>query len=164
MKKACLFWIGLSLIAQGWANPLDSIKPLLLDLPGWQAKPAEGFNSYHDPIKMINASRRYTRGNQSIDAVLFLTNQVEETGWLDSNLNFESAGSSIITETIDGFQIFRANRKYKNEVVIIVVIQRKENEGAFLALSYKNISVEEALKLAKQFDWNDMEFIISSIN
>lgn len=164
MNKKWFLCMGLVLIAYVFADPLDSLKPLLPDLPGWQAGPAEGFNSYHNHIKMINASRRYTQEDKFLNSVIFITNQASETGWLDSNLHFESAGSSITTETIDGFQVFRTHRKSRKEILIIVVIQREENEGAFLSLSFKNVSAEEALKLARQFNWNDMEFIISSMN
>ena len=91
-----LLWSCGCLLQLAQANPLDALKPLLLDLPGWQAQPVVGLNRDYDHMKMINVSRKYDQGNQSLDASLFITNQASETGWLDSNLQFESAGSLII--------------------------------------------------------------------
>jgi len=164
MKKWLLIWMGLHLPCLTLANPLDVIKPLLPDLPGWQAQTVSGANSSHRDIHMITASRRYTRQTQILDAVIFVTSQASETGWLDSDLQFDSAGSSIKTETVDGFQVFRVHRKYKNEILLIVVIRRENQEGVFLSLTFKNMPLEEAMNTARLFDWHHIEFMVSSIN
>ncbi|MBN1782408.1 hypothetical protein JW948_14835 [bacterium] len=141
----------------------EQLIPLLADLPGWQGSRATGITSDQNTVRMINASRQYTRPGQSLHAILFITNQASETGWLDMNIEIESAGASISSETVDGFQVYRVQRRSRKEIMLIIVIQREGDDGVFLSLTYKNVPLESALEIAGQFDWNYIRFMTESL-
>ena len=76
------FTIILFLFTRISANPLDTLKPLLVDLQGWNASPAYGMNSYQKDMKIITASRNYTQVDRQLKAVLVFTDQISKIPWL----------------------------------------------------------------------------------
>ncbi len=144
-------------------DPLTILKPLLTDLPGWEALPASGFNSYRDGIKMINASRRYTSGSQTLQAVLLITNQTTGTGWLDSNMSLDFSGSTLRTEEIDGFKVFHLKQEKHRQMNIVIVIRQQEQDNIFLALRFKDVPEEKAWDIARAFDWSTISFMTQAL-
>jgi hypothetical protein len=145
------------------ANPLDTLKPLLVDLQGWNASPAHGVNSYQKDMKIITASRNYTQADRQLKAVLVFTDQISKIPWLNEGLNFDISGLIVETEEINGFQVFHTSRNSGSEILIVVTIQKTAEDGLFFVLNFSNVTPELAWDVAEKFDWNTIQFLTQDI-
>jgi hypothetical protein len=145
------------------ADPLDTLKPLLIDLQGWNAGPAYGVNSYQNDLKIITATRNYAQNNRQLKAVLVFTDQISKIPWLNERLNFDISGLTIKTEEINGFQVFHTSRNSGSEILIVVTIQKTAEDGLFLVLNFKHVTAELAWDVAEKFDWNTIQFLTQNI-
>jgi hypothetical protein len=50
------------------------LSPLLVDLKGWQAEPAQGMDMDMGGTKIIQTVRQYTRNAQEADAMIMIGN------------------------------------------------------------------------------------------
>ena len=62
------------------AQPHEALKPLLIDLEGWDADEAEGMNLDMGSMKMLNAVREYEKGTEKLTAIVIIGNQKMEQG------------------------------------------------------------------------------------
>jgi hypothetical protein len=157
------FTIILFLFTRISANPLDTLKPLLVDLQGWNASPAYGMNSYQKDMKIITASRNYTQVDRQLKAVLVFTDQISKIPWLNERLNFDISGLTVETEEINGFLVFHTSRNSGSEILIVVTIQKTAEDGLFFVLNFKNVTPELAWDVAEKFDWNTIQFLTQNI-
>ena len=159
LRYTIIFFIFYKLLA----NPLDTLKPLLVDLQGWNAGPAGGAISNQNNIQMITASRLYSNIDRQFQAVLVFTNQLSQMPWLDTEMQFDISSLSVETEMINGYQVFQASRNSGSEILIVVVIRRNTEDGLFLVLNFRNITKEIAWEVAEKFDWDTIKFLTQTI-
>ena len=145
------------------ADPLDTLKPLLVDLQGWSCGPSNGAISYQNDMKLITASRNYSQTDRQLKAVLVFTDQISRIPWLNESLNFDISGLSVETREINGFRVFSTSRKSGSEILIVVTIQQTVEDGLFLVLNFSNVTSELAWEVAEKFDWNTIQFLTQNI-
>ena len=140
-------------------SPLAS---LLIDLEGWKAEDAENNSMDLNGMKMMLATRDYTKGDDlSIEVTVFIGNKVlmqgkvaEMTG---GDVKSETADSRTSVSKIDGFQVYATYDKENNESDIVVFLVQTETDGALFTFTGEGVAEKEALELAKKFDWKKMK-------
>ena len=138
------------------AQDYHQLIPLLIDLKGWNAEPAEGMNMDMGSYKMINVVRSYSRNSGELEAMIMIGNQAMPQGPMET-MHAESDDSVMNMRQIDGFNVYTVHDKKENSGNVTVFLTRKETQGAMFAISYQGISESEAMDLAKQFNWNKMK-------
>lgn len=138
------------------AQDYRQLTPLLIDLKGWSADPAEGVNMDMGAYKMINIVRSYARDSKELEAIIMIGNQVMPQGPMET-MHAESDDSVMNMRQIDGFKVYTLHDKQDNSGNVTVFLARTEPRSALFAISYQGISESEAMDLARQFNWNDMK-------
>ena len=138
------------------AESYEALYPCLTDLPGWEAKEPEGMKMEMPGMKMINATRSYTRGNREITAVIIIGNQAMSNPMGAEGMKMETPETKVTIERINGFLVQNVYDKKENEGTIIVYLNRQGTGPAIFSFSFKELSENEALNLAKAFDWEMM--------
>jgi len=146
------------IVAPVFASAQDyrQLSPLLTDLKGWSADPAEGMNMDMGAYKMINVVRSYARDSKELEAIIVIGNQVMPQGPMET-MHAESDDSVMNMRQIDGFKVYTIHDKQDNSGNVTVFLVQKEPQSAMFAISYQGISESEAMDLARQFNWNDMK-------
>ncbi|MBW1644913.1 MAG: hypothetical protein JRJ56_01115 [Deltaproteobacteria bacterium] len=132
-----------------------SLTPLLIKLDGWQAEEPEGMTMNTGGINMVTATRKYVQGQKELDAMLMVGNQPMAMGQQEQ-MSVDTAHGRMRIRQINGFQVHTTLDKRDNSGGVMVVLGKKEGSGAMFILTFKGISDEEALKIAKKFDWQAM--------
>jgi len=141
-----LFWA-----ASVSADQSDKLKPLLVDLKGWQAETAEGAAIDMGGIKMINAVRNYTSGGKSIGATIIVGSNAMIQGQMQS-VNVETAESKVTTSELDGFKAVNSYDKNEKSGGIVINILKKDPDGSMFVISYSGMAPDEAWAIVKNFD------------
>ncbi len=142
-----------------YAGQYESLSPLLIDLKGWQAEPAEGMDMDMGGTKIIQAARQYTRNAKEADAMVMIGNammtQAHAQGMQSGQM--ETAEAKIKTTTIDGYQVSIHHSKVDNEGAVVVVLPGTGQMGAIFIFHYKGLNENDGLSAAKQFNWKKIE-------
>ena len=134
----------------------EALYPCLTDLPGWEAKEPEGMKMEMPGMKMVNATRSYTQGNKEITAVIVIGNQAMSTPMGAEGMKMETPEAKVTIERINGFMVQNMYDRKDHEGTIIVYLNRQGIVPAIFSFSFKELSENEALNLAKTFDWEMM--------
>ncbi len=128
--------------------------PFLIDLDGWQGKTPDGMSMAMGNTSMLTATREYERGGARLHAAVVMGPAA--TGALaagQSGMNIETTEGHLITSTIDGFTVIRTfNIKEKSGAVLV-----KLGTSAMFSFSYNGLVEDEAMPLAKKFDWKAIQ-------
>jgi hypothetical protein len=128
--------------------------PFLVDLDGWQGKTPDGMSMAMGNTNMLTATREYERGSARLHAAVVMGPAA--TGALaasQSGMNIETTEGHLITSTIDGFTVVRTfNTKEKSGAVLV-----KLGPSAMFSFSYERLTEDEAMPLAKKFDWKAIQ-------
>ena len=128
----------------------------MIDLPNYEAEAAEGSSMEAMGIKMINASRTYESDDSELTATIVISNKIQDTKMLeDVEVESDEAGASI--KTINGFKVTENYSKEDKEGAIMIFIAENETLSGFFSINYEGISKEDALDLAKKFDWSQIK-------
>jgi hypothetical protein len=138
------------------AQDYQQLTPLLTDLNGWNAEPAEGVNMETGAFKMINAVRSYTQDSKELEAMIMIGNQAMPQGPMDA-MHAESGDSVMNIREMNGFKVHTVHDKKENSGNVTVFLVQKETQGAIFAVSYQGIPESEAMDLARQFNWKAMK-------
>ncbi|MBN1998625.1 hypothetical protein JW935_13785 [candidate division KSB1 bacterium] len=141
-----------------FADPTENLKSLLVDLEGWEAEEADGSSVDMGGVKVINVARSYSNGDYSLDVTILLGSNVMILGQTQE-LNAETEDGKVTTSDIDGFNVIQAFDKTEKDGSIVVTLEKKTAEGAMFIVSYEGISEEEALEIAKKFDWEKIKAV-----
>lgn len=128
--------------------------PFLVDLDGWQGKKPEGFSMEMTGTNMITATREYQRGPAHLQAQV-LTGAAAQGALAGTRagMNIETSDGRMTTSTIDGLQVTRSfNFKDQSGAILVAL----GNSGLF-SVSFKGIGDDDALALAKKFDWKAIQ-------
>jgi len=151
---ALLALAGTALAGTALAASSNHLLPLLIDLPGFTAAPAEGMALEQDGLSIHSANRNYTRGDQTLDVSLLAgTNALAQ---IQPSMPRETPEYRISVEQYDGFELRRYVDKRENGGALFVVLEPGEHKGAVLIVGYQGLDEASALALARRFDWAAM--------
>lgn len=128
--------------------------PFLIDLPGWTGDKPDGMAMQLGGLDIMTATRKYKRDGAHLE-VGILTGPAAQAGlaMLKSNMKLETSEGHVVTETVDGIRMARTyTAKDKSGALLVGVA-----DNALFNFAYTGITEDEALALAKRFDWKGIQ-------
>jgi hypothetical protein len=103
---------------------------------------------------MITATREYRRDPARLNAQILIGQAAQAAlAPTRSGMNIETSEARLNTSTIDGFQVTRNfNVKPKSGAILVAL-----GTSALLSVSFNGITDDEALALAKKFNWKAIQ-------
>jgi len=103
---------------------------------------------------MITATREYQRGAARFHAQILIGPAAQGAlATIKSGMKIETSEGRMNTSTVDGMQAMRTfNFKDKSGAILVAL-----GANAVFSFSFNGISDDEALMLAKKFDWKAMQ-------
>lgn len=128
--------------------------PFLVDLDGWKGNKPEGMSMETTGASMITATREYRRDPARLSAQILIGQAAQGAlAPTRSGMNIETSEARLNTSTIDGVQVTRNfNIKAKSGAILIAL-----GTSALLSVSFNGITDDEALALAKKFNWKAIQ-------
>jgi hypothetical protein len=142
---ACLVWSSAIHAQERYAV----FFPLLVDLPAWKGNKPQGLTMKVPGI--IIATREYQRGDARVNVSVTAGQSKLTTPAPAGTVN--AGDTRISVAIIDGWQVgrtFNVNDKWGGVKVDIAT-------NAYFMLLFNGVSEDEALKLARQFDWKALQ-------
>ena len=126
----------------------------LVDLDGWKGNKPEGMSMETTGASMITATREYRRDPARLSAQILIGQAAQGAlAPTRSGMNIETSEARLNTSTIDGVQVTRNfNIKAKSGAILIAL-----GTSALLSVSFNGITDDEALALAKKFNWKAIQ-------
>ena len=140
------------------AEPSDNLKPLLIDLKGWKAEKPEGASINMSGMKMINAIRHYGNGDKNFDVTILVGSSTMIQSQPQA-VNVETSDTKVTSSEMDGFNVIQTFDKNENNGYIVINLDKKTTEGSLFMVNYSGISPEEALKIAKKYNWKKIKSV-----
>ncbi len=172
-RPGFLFAAALSLVLavpalQAGAAGLDSLLPLLVDLPGWEAEPADGGDASSGGVRAVMAYRTYQSGDRRFEVNLAYGMQASAV-WApgyQEGYRMETPEGLLEVKKIGGFlvhYVFETTTQSGGIVVLLQDAPENENTGAVLAITFEGLPLEEALKTAQRFSWAKMKEKVAAL-
>jgi hypothetical protein len=128
--------------------------PFLVDLDGWQGKKPEGMAMEMPGTSMIIAGREYQRGPARVHVQILIGSAAQGAlAATQTGINVETTDGRMSTTTIDGLPVTKSIN-YKQKAGAILVALRA---NSVFSVSFNDISDDEALALARKFDWKAIQ-------
>ena len=127
--------------------------PLLIDVDGWQGKKADGVSLEMPGNSMVTATREYQRGPARIHAQILTGSAAQGALAAMQTLNIETSDGRMSTSTIDGLKVTRTFTIKDKSGAIMVAL----GPNAMFSFTFNGIGDDEALDLAKKFNWKAMQ-------
>lgn len=138
----------------GAAQAFQRFIPLLVDLPGWQGNKPDGMSMEMPGNSMITATREYERGTQHLNAQIIVGAAAQGAlAATHSGIKLETSEGHLITSSVDGLPVTRSYTFKDKSGAIMVEL----GKSAMFSLSFNGITEDEALTLAKAFNWKAMQ-------
>ncbi|MBF0552013.1 MAG: hypothetical protein HQK60_15950 [Deltaproteobacteria bacterium] len=139
----------------------ESLYSCFPDLPGWQGQAPTGVNADMAGGKMVTAQKKYTKGDQQITAIIIKGQHAmaavpaEKTEPMDVDMPEERMKFG----KIDGFNVHQVYDKKGRSGSINVALETTAGSGGGMVFifHFQGLDGDEALKLAKSFDWAKMK-------
>ncbi len=150
------------MVGVGRADQHDRLLPLLGNLAGWQAPSASGTSLASSQMKMVSATRIYSRADKSL-AVNIMINSGPV---LDTDLQESSSDNELIwgkVRQIDGFWVKSSYNKKSNSGGLIVYLDYNKEASGLLMVDYSKMSDEEVLQIIKKLDWKKLKKVVSTL-
>ena len=151
------------------AESYQSLYPCLINLSGWTGGEPTGMNMSMSGMVMINAVRTYSMGNKELTAIIMKSNRAagsgmqQSLGMYGSGMHMDTPEANINIQTINGFQVQTVYDKVENSGAVTVFLSHEQAVGAFFTLSYTGVPENEALDIARKFDWNKIKSKVQSL-
>jgi hypothetical protein len=128
--------------------------PFLIDLPGWKANKPDGVAMEAGGSSMVTATRTYERGSAKVNAVVLQGSNAQlAMASIKSGLKIETNAMRMSVATVDGMQVGKSyNIPAKNGGIVVAL-----TDSTAFTLSYEGIDEDEAMGLAKKFDWKAIQ-------
>jgi len=128
--------------------------PLLIELSGWTGDKPDGMAMEMSGASMLTAVRHYERGEARLEAQI-VTGPAAQGALAASGavMKIETGDGRMSSGPLDGFQVTRNYTFSGKSGGIIVAL----GDNALFSLSFNDVEDDEALALAKQFDWKAMQ-------
>jgi hypothetical protein len=129
--------------------------PLLIDLPGWKADKPDGMSMEMPGNSMVTATRTYARGEAHLDAQIISGPVAQGTLAMatEAGMKIETSEGRMSTSTIDGLRVVTTFTVSDKSGAILVAL----GPSALFTLSFTGVAEDEALALAKKFNWKAMQ-------
>lgn len=148
---------GISLLLSSAASAEQAFQryiPYLVDLPGWQGKKPDGLSMEMPGNSMITATREYGRGAARLNAQIIIGAAAQGAlAATRSGMKIETSEGHMITASIDGLPVTRSYTIKDKSGAILVALAT----SAMFSLSFNGVAEDEALNLAKSFNWKAMQ-------
>lgn len=151
------------------AGSHDALTPLLIDLSGWQGDEAEGMSMDMGAMKMITATRTYENGGKELGVNIMISRGDQgsmgmgmEQGQMQT-MNMETGDAKMRIEEIDGYHVQTVYEKKENKGSVVVYLAKGEGVAGYFSLSYEGLGEDEAMALAKKFDWAKMKKAVEEL-
>ena len=166
-KSGLLFAALLALVLAGpafqaSAAGYEALLPLLVDLPGWEAEPADGADASVQGMRAVTVYRTYESGDRKFEVNLLIGLQAGMTWQADYEEGYkvETPEGLMEVKKIAGFLVYCMFERENNSGGIMVSVQdgaSKPDAGAVFAISFEGLALDEALKTAQRFSWAKMK-------
>jgi len=168
MRKTGLLFTALLTLAlvcpafQADAAGYEALLPLLVDLPGWEAEPADGADASAEGMRAVTVYRTYESGERRFEVNLLIGLQAGMTWMPDyqDGYRMETPEGLLEVKKIAGFLVFYTFERESNSGGIVVQLQggaATPDMAAVFAISFEGLPLEEALKAAQRFSWAKMK-------
>jgi hypothetical protein len=128
--------------------------PLLVDLPGWKANKPDGMAMEMAGSSMVTATRNYERGSAKVNVSVLMGAPAQGAlAATNSGLKLETGDLRMSTATVDGMQVSKTYTISNKTGAILVAL----TNNVVLTLSYNGVNEDEAMGLAKKFDWKGIQ-------
>ena len=144
------------------ADISSRLTSLLVDLDGWEANTAEGTDVNMVGMKMASAIRTYAKKTAILDMSVMLGSNVLLQGEKQHTQSETQNTKTEILE-INGFTVIITYSKTEKMGYIVIPLIEKESEGSMFVVNYSALSGNNALKIAKKFDWNKLKSVTGSL-
>jgi hypothetical protein len=136
-------------------QPFERLYPFLIDLPGWTGDKPEGVSMALGGFDVLTAGRKYKRDGGAHLDVNILSGAAAQAGisMLKSGVKIETSEGHVVTGTVDGAMVARTYTAKDKSGAILVGI----GDNAILSLAYGGVTEDEALALARKFDWKAIQ-------
>jgi len=140
------------------AQSFQRFFPLLVELQGWKGGKPDGAAVEIPGNSMVTASREYRRGDARLDANVILGPAAQGAlTSIQSGMKVETSDARMSTTTIDDLPVARTfNIKERSGAVLVGI-----GASAVFTLSFNGIDDDEALTLARKFDWKAMQAAVA---
>lgn len=151
------------------AAPYDALLPLLVDLSGWEGGEAAGADMSATGMRAVSAAREYTRGEDQTLSAVIMVGMMVQGAWTEEyveGFKAEDSETRVQVQKINGFLVHTGVEKGEDSGGVLVLLQEataKPGSGAVFALGFEGIKLEEALKLAKLFNWKQMKAAVEKL-
>jgi hypothetical protein len=134
----------------------ETLVPLLVDIGGYQADEAQGANVNMGGMEMVTASRTYSKGEKSIDAVIMIGPRIMTEARMQE-FSVETQEGKATGKEIDGFTVHLSYDKENKSSAAIVFLAQNEAKGAMFAVTVDGGNEKEALDISKKFNWSKLK-------
>ena len=153
--------LALTVVAVTWlgapaaqAQGFQRFVPFLIDLSGWTGGKPDGMSLQMPGNAMDTATRKYQRSGAIVDAQIIVGAAAQAVlAPTQAGIKFESSEGRLGTSTIDGFVVTQAYTTASKSGTVIVALAN----NAVFNLAFNGITDDEALALAKKFDWKAIQ-------
>ena len=144
------------------ASPLDELKDQLIDIKKWDAEEIEESNVNVAGMKIINVYRTYSKDDKSFDATILVGSNMMIQGQTQG-IDIETSDVKVVTSEIDNFNVIQSFNKDENGGYIVVTLIQGLTEGSLFMINFTGLNSDEALDIAKRYNWQEMKTISSGM-
>ncbi len=128
--------------------------PLLIDLQGWKGNKPDGMAMEVPGTSMVTAERGYERGGARLKAQILIGQAAQGAlAATSAGVKIETADAHMSTSMMDGFQVTRTFTVSDKSGMILVAL----SANAIFSVSFNGVAEDEALTLAKKFNWKGIQ-------
>jgi len=128
----------------------QSLIPLLIDLPGWTGSEPGSTERERKGRRILTAGRSYLRGDARFNA-LISSGTAADAADRKGNVYLNFRGAQRSRSSIDGFEVMTESTP------VFVLIAITLGPDAMFNLFFNNISPDEAMAIARMFDWKSIQ-------
>ncbi len=165
-RRAIRFALAAAALPAAWLLPSSAARaqqsfqrfiPFLVDLQGWKGNKPDGVSMEMAGNSMVTATREYERGEARLNAQV-ITGPAAQGALAATNagVKIETSDARMSTSTIDGLQVTRTFTISDKSGAILVAL----GTSALFTLSFNAVAEDEALALARKFNWKAMQAAI----
>jgi hypothetical protein len=151
---AAAAWPRAVLAQQGYQRFIS----FLIDLPGWTGSQPAGTDDETKGSRAIAVSRRYSRGDARLNALIISGASsafIVLGGGSSDGVHTTVGGNHMSTSTIEGFHVMTLTSPAVVNITIML------GPDAWFRLFFNNVSEEEAMTIARRFDWKGIQALLN---
>jgi hypothetical protein len=141
----------------------EVLTPLLIDLEDWKAEDAQGMSMDMETVKMVNAFRTYQTEEKEINAGIMICSKAIAQSQMQRMGKMEFGDVKMEFTEMDGFKVYTNYDKEEDQGYILVMLSQKDDDSGMFMFNFSGMDEEEALKVAKKFDWKKLKKEVEKI-